>query len=431
MTATATHPVHTPDGTILAPGDLDCLRRLAARIRAIAEDRANLERRLAWYNHDAGSDGRPMVLAESGGLRDRARPVVDADLVCVSEWARGIERSLRVQIYQFDVLQDDHVVEPRLCTGWQVTASDHGVQVVQHHAKFDGPLGARRWDAPIADLEADLHRLQPRTFSVDRQATHAEVERLEGVFGDLLAIEIRGGFWWTLGMTWTAIELIGLENLMLSMYDQPDGLHALMAFLRDDALAFAEWLQAEGLLCRNDENDYVGSGSMGYTRDLARPEAADVQTTDQWVLLESQETVGVGPEQFAEFIFPYQRDLAARFGKVYYGCCEPVHNRIDVLTQLPNLARVSVSPWADEETMAAVLGTDLVFSRKQNPTLISTEVFDEAAILDDLRQTLSVARDCRVELIMKDVHTLCEHPDRLPRWVELARQAVDEAMDRV
>ena len=53
---------------------------------------------------------------------------------------------------------------------------------------------------------------------------------------------------------------------------------------------------------------------MGYTRDLARPEAADVQTTDQWVLLESQETVGVGPEQFAEFIFPYQRDLAARFG---------------------------------------------------------------------------------------------------------------------
>jgi hypothetical protein len=68
--------------------------------------------------------------------------------------------------------------------------------------------------------------------------------------------------------------------------------------------------------------------------------------------------------------------------------CEPVHSRIGVLADLPNLARVSVSPWADEEVMAATLAQDMVFSRKSNPTLISTEVFDEAAILADLRQAL-------------------------------------------
>ena len=424
---TAIAPIVAADGTVVPATDIDCLRRLVARKLAIAADPANDERRQAWYRHDAGTDNRPMVLAETGGLRDQARPVTDADLACTSAWGRGLERSLRVEIYQFDVLRDDHVVEPRLCTGWKVTASDYGVQVVQHHAQFDGKLGARRWDAPIRDLDADLHRLQQRSFAVDREATYAEVERLAQVFGDLLPIEIRGGHWWTLGMTWTAIELIGLENLMLAMYDQPDGLHALMAFLRDDALAFADWLQAEGLLCRNDENDYIGSGSMGYTRDLARPGADTVRTDHLWVLLESQETVGVGPDQFAEFIFPYQRDLAARFGKVYYGCCEPVHSRIDVLTQLPNLARVSVSPWADERLMAAALGEQIVFSRKPNPTAVSTEVFDEVAIFDDLRQTLAATRNCRVELIMKDVHTLCEHPERLPRWVELARCAIDEA----
>jgi hypothetical protein len=27
---------------------------------------------------------------------------------------------------------------------------------------------------------------------------------------------------------------------------------------------------------------------------------------------------------------------------------------------------------------------------------------------------------------MKDVHTLDNHPERLPRWVELARQVVNE-----
>ena len=57
-------------------------------------------------------------------------------------------------------------------------------------------------------------------------------------------------------------------------------------------------------------------------------------------------------------------------------------------------------------------------------------MFDEAAILADLRQTLRNADGCRVELIMKDVHTLCEQPQRLPRWVELARRAADEAITR-
>jgi hypothetical protein len=41
-------------------------------------------------------------------------------------------------------------------------------------------------------------------------------------------------------------------------------------------------------------------------------------------------------------------------------------------------------------------------------------------------KTLRTARGCRVELIMKDVHTLHNDPSRLPRWVELARQTIEE-----
>lgn len=418
-------PILAVDGSAIPVVDLDLLRRLATRKAQIAEDPVNVERRDMWLRHDAGSGGRPMVLAEIGGVRDHARAVVDADLHCEHPWSRELERALRTQIYQFDILQDDHVIEPRQCVSWQVQTSDYGVEVVQHHPDFDGALGARRWDAPLANLPDDLDLLRPRTFSVDRDATFAEVERLEAAIGDALDIEIRGGFWWTLGMTWTAIELIGLEGLMLAMYDAPESLHRLMGFLRDDALAYAHWLEAEGLLCLNNEDDYIGSGSMGYTQRLpAADHERPVRCLDQWVLLESQETVGVSPELFGEFILPYQAAIARDFGQVYYGCCEPIDSRIHLLRQLPNLARVSVSPWADEAAMAEACGTEIVYSRKQNPTLISTEVFDEEAIATDLRTTLETANGCRVELIMKDVHTLCEQPERLPRWVELAREAV-------
>ena len=153
-----------------------------------------------------------------------------------------------------------------------------------------------------------------------------------------------------------------------------------------------------------------------------RREGMKVRRKDLWALLESQETVCVGPELFEEFIFPYQKDIADVFGLVYYGCCEPVHNRFHILKRMKNMTRISVSPWADEAFMAKECGKDIVFSRKPNPTLISTSIFDEAAIRRDLRTTLDTAKNCRLEIIMKDVHTLNNDPGRLARWVRLARE---------
>ncbi len=103
-----------------------------------------------------------------------------------------------------------------------------------------------------------------------------------------------------------------------------------------------------------------------------------------------------------------------------------MQSRLHLIERLPNLARVSVAPRADQAFMARELGERLVFSRKSDPLLVSTSIFDEQAIRAELRQTLEMARGCRVELIMKDVHTVDKHPERLPRWVELAREVIDE-----
>ena len=414
----------------LTPGrdkqaDIDILRRLAERVKAISESPANEERRRAWYALDAGEADRVMILAEVSGVCDRIHPLPGAICKCAGEWARGVEYGLRAAIWQFEELQDDHVVEPVINTNWKVSASNYGVDVVMHHGDSGTPLGARSWDSPLRDLDKDFDKLHLRTFSVDRGASLDEKARLETVFDEILTVRMRSMHYWTMGMTWPAIELIGLEGLMMAMYDNPTGLHRLMAFLRDDHLAFSGWLEREGLYSLNNENDYIGSGSVGYTRSLPQADwkpGSPVRARDLWVLSESQETVGVGPQQFEEFIFPYQRTLVDKFGKCYYGCCEPVHNRWHILKRLPNLARVSVSPWADQEFMAGALGRNCVFSRKPNPTLISTSVFDEDAIRADLRQTLDIARDCRLEIIMKDVHTLNNEPARLPRWVHLARE---------
>jgi len=421
---------NTRDGTAgLCQHDTDVLRRLAERKAAIAQDPVNEERRKAWYALDSGTGDRVMVLAEHVGIRDKKQPLPADILECRDAWARGVENVLRTEIYQFEDLKDDHVIEQFLNVNWRVTQSNYGVEVKMHHGGDATHMGSRRWDAPIQNLDRDFHRLCHRTFSVDRDATLKEKARLDAVFGGVLSVRIRGGHYWTMGLTWPAIELVGLENLMIYMYDNPAGLHRLMHFLREDHLAFSQWLEDEGLYALNNENDYIGSGSMGYTADLPKKElspGAPVGRSDLWVLLESQETVGVGPDHFEEFIFPYQLSIAERFGKTYYGCCEPVNNRWHVLKRIPNLARVSVSPWTDQAFMAEAIGKDYVFSRKPNPAMISTAVFDEPSLRTDIRQTLDAARDCRIEIIMKDVHTLNNEPERLLRWVQIAREEIEQ-----
>jgi len=282
---------------IVTDHDREILRDLARRQVEIANSEVNRERRNAWLALDAGASDRPMILCEwePGYDKDFELPW----LKCEGAWARDLERQFRCAIHEHEVIRDDHVVEPFLDIGWDVHSTDYGVQKVDHHAHSDRKLASRSWDPPLKDLRADLVKLKQRVFSVDREATLKRKARYDEVFDGAIPTRIRGRFWWSLGMTWPAVDLIGMENLMLFMYDDPEGLHGLMRFICDDHLSYISWAEQEGLLTLNNENDYTGSGSMGYTRRLPQPdwkEGAPVRLRDCWVLLESQETVGVGPE---------------------------------------------------------------------------------------------------------------------------------------
>ncbi len=408
------------------PTDIEILRDLFRQKRDIAQDPVMQTRKQLWSDHAALNSRRPMILAETSGVLDQIIPL--SSLRCTGEWARRLERELRELIYRSEHVRDDHVVEPWIEYAWEVTIGDYGVEVPMTHGSNEGRLGSYHWEAPIRDLDRDFGKLRFQALAVDREKTAEKQALLEAYFGDILPVRLRASYWWTTGLTWDAILLVGLQPFMLAMYDCPQDLHRLMAFLRDNYLHRLDWFESEGLFTLNNENDYVGSGSEGYTRELPEPgwqAGMPVRAQHLWGLSESQETVGVSPKMFEEFVLPYQLPITNRFGLVYYGCCEPVHTRIKSIKRIPNLRRVSVSPWADQQVMAAELGRDYIFCRKPNPTQISMEVWDEAAIRADLSETLRIAKDCPLELVMKDVHTLNNQPWRLGRWVELAREEAE------
>lgn len=169
--------------------------------------------------------------------------------------------------------------------------------------------------------------------------------------------------------------------------------------------------------------DQVG---VAYTNELPQSdwkEGQPVRLKDLWGFAESQETVGVSPQMFAEFVLPYQMPLLEKFGLNCYGCCEPLHDRWEYIKNIPNLRRVSVSPWCDQEIMAEKLGKNYIFSRKPNPSLVCVS-FNEDVIRRDIRNTLKIAEGCVLEIILKDTHTVQNDPRRISRWVEIAMEEV-------
>jgi hypothetical protein len=273
---------------------------------------------------------------------------------------------------------------------------------------------------------ADVRKLRPRTRTVHRDRTLARARLLGDLFGDILPVEVRGTGGHLPSVTSDLFRLIGNDNLLAWPYDAPEELRAAVAYLRDDRLAHYRWMEREGLLGLNNDSHLVGSGSPGFTTALPAPgRDGRVRLKDIWVWMESQETTMISPAMFADFCLPALAEVASRFGLVYYGCCEPVHDRWDrVVAAMPHIRAVSISPWCDQRFMAERLRRSRVFSRKPKPWLISGASPDWPAIERDLDETLAAARDGCLEIIYRDVYRIDGDRPRLRRLMDLARSRI-------
>lgn len=85
-------------------------------------------------------------------------------------------------------------------------------------------------------------------------------------------------------MTWTLVNLRGLEQIMIDMFDFPKELHQLMVILRDGHMAKVDYLEKNNLLSLNNDGTYIGSGGYGYTHELPQLDfdGGNVRTIDIW-----------------------------------------------------------------------------------------------------------------------------------------------------
>jgi hypothetical protein len=401
---------HVADLTI-TPSERSVLRRLGERVMALSTRQIEAEKRALWTRQNALQASRPLILCDPEFSWREIIP--DASLECTHGLARYWEHRLRKEIFWGEKMGDDRVVESRFTVGWT------------YKRTFWGPDTSSVNPQPaLTDLN-DLSGLQFQTITVDRDATTAIVHLAREIFDGVLPVKLREKWYWSLGLTRELIKMRGFAQFMKDIKENPQGVHNLMAFLRDGTLDLITFLENAGLYSLNNDGSYIGSGGFGWTTQLpAKDYQGTARAKDLWALFESQDTKDLSPELFDEFILPYQKPVMARFGLVCYGCCEPMSARWESLKSIPNIRRVSVSPTCDRAKMAAALQDKYVYSCRPNPAVLSTTVFDEAAARKDIRDILEKAKGSNLELIMKDHDAIQNDPSRAIAWCNIAKEEI-------
>jgi hypothetical protein len=424
----------TETSTGLPQADVIAVRELAAKAAEIAALPVQAERIREWQALNGLRPERPMAMIDEIPWHELATPgVPGADELVMRTthpFAREIETKLRRELYRWNHVRVDMVMEPYLDIkkvinrpGWGMRIAEDTIDqgegnAVKSHAYSDQlaePEDIEKFRAlePSLNLEATAER-EAWAHELLDGLLEVRMQGLTGYNGDELAFPL-----------WDDIEQFrGTEPILLDFMDRPEHLHAIANRLTIVRLEELDMLEAKGLIgYGNDRIHCTGA----QTTELPKPgfDPASVRPVDTWTVGRSQLFVSVGDATFDEFVPQYYARWYERFGLGYFGCCDPLHNRIDSVRRIgPNVRKISMSAWAKIEKGAESIGPDFVFSRKPNPAMVAMDEWVPAIAEKDFTDVLAATRanGCPVEFTLKDISTCRTDPVRLWEWCAIAER---------
>ncbi len=408
---------------MLNESDAAIVRDLAARVAEIAALPQQDEKRALWRKLNGLKPARPMVMIDQVCWNEMN---VDDELTlrCEDPECRRYEEHLRRILFQWKHFPVDMVVEPFVLVPKAIGGLDFGVSVQEDIAVTD-PTNDVVGHRYVNQFESwdDLEKIRMPRVCHDAAETERRLAVAHELFDGLLEVRPSGHdpaniTLWDRIATW-----MGVQNALWALVDRPDFVHALVGRLADWYMSALDQLEEQGLLCGPQSLIHC---TGAWTDDLPAPgyDPARPRVKDIWAMGLAQMLATVSPRMFREFEVDYVSRLAARFGLVYYGCCDPLDRKMDEVRQIPNVRKVSMSPWADQERGAAEIGRDYVFSRKPSPALLATDSFDPERVREDLLATRSICEryGCPLEFILKDISTVRYQPGRLFEWARVAME---------
>ncbi len=413
---------------IISDNDKTILRSLAEKIAAIAALEIHKEKTKLWTKLNDLKKTRPLVWINEICWNEM-NVNDELTLCCENELSRIAEKQMRLQIYQWEHLPADMVIEPVFYAQTFINDSDFGITLDEETIiQAQGDILSHDYK-PVITKESDIEKIKTPILSLDSEKNEQYLSVLNDAFGDILKIKPGG-----IAMCWFSpwdqlVQWWGVQECMMDLVMRPEMIHAAMDRLTDAYLARLRQWQELNVLSFHNGNYRVGSGGLGCTSELPGSEydPAHVMPHNQWGCAVAQIFGSVSPDMHEEFGLKYERQWTENFGLVYYGCCEPLHNKFDILKKtISNLRKISCSPWCDIEKLCEQVQNNYVVSIKPNPAIFARDVWNLKEAENDLRSSLEKSRGCNVEIIAKDLSTMRGEPQRLWEWSDMAVKVCSE-----
>ena len=346
------------------------LRDLAQRYRDLCNSDKNLRSIELWRDFNSMKHTRPMIWCNLGLLGsdiDAVLPelsIEDEELYSVGRWLQ--------KMLWIDSIGDDRVFDPWYTVRAGMYSNPDGVWGVAKNVVRDS--SSRGWrNMPVLEEIDDLDRLVATPHKVlDPFPPFAA--KLQEIFGDTLPVHVNRSTvypkWGGTDLSEAAGNLLGLEELLYALYEKPDMVHRLMAFMRDAVIENLNQGEAAGDFSTAETQNYM---VPGYYNDLPDPAANTHggKLKELCFFTHAQEFDTVGPEQHKEFLLDYQMPIMELFGKVNYGCCESLDTKLDILRDIPNLNKLMAGPLADVSIYPEKIGRDCILSWRPNAAATS------------------------------------------------------------
>lgn len=406
---------------ILNDNDVKILRDLATRYAEIAALPVQKEKKEMWIRHNALRSERPLFLCDQLPWGELDPECVRGDLISDPFW-NGIAVSMKREIYKFEHLTTDMVVPPYLQIPYRLENTGWGLESKVTRLRLDkkGGVDSQHMECVINEPE-DVEKIQMPKITLLTDLDKQTVETAHFLFDGIIPIR-RSGMIMHLGAWDTIAYWMGVENCYIEIMDRPEMIHSIMERMTQGYLGMIEQFNA---LKVYDINGHYCHCSQTYRED--DDENEEQVSGSSWAFGLAQLFTSVSPKVTEEFECAYMKRIFPHFKHIYYGCCDRLDDRMEYVSALPNVRKLSCSPWSNREAFAEKMPASIIMSNKPTPALLAGDSFDEDAVRSDIRRSVDAARKYgkKLEMILKDVSTIRYDPARLARYSEIA---TEEAM---
>lgn len=402
----------------MSANDKKIIRELARRYMELATDskQQEMNRRMRATN-DLELVRPPVLINEIPWYQINIDG--ELDCFCEDERARKLELELRKALYRRKHFAADTQFLPYHRIEMAYDSSGIGIEAEEKIIRTDdtNKIVSHQYTDILEDEES-VEKIKIPTFTARPDKDAAALEYYTDLLGDAMPVKLCG-VRYIYHAPWDVIvRYRGMEPVLFDLYDRPEHLHAIRQKFHDVLIAEMDFVERE---LHVDPNIVDLHCTPAYVSGLAED-----GWKATWLRTMAQPFSDISPDMHDEFDVQYIMQVAERYAYTYYGCCEPLDRKLDVIMKIPNLRKIGVAPWAREEVMAERLGGNYVYSRKPNPANVATAV-DPDVIRAETEQTVKLCQryGCPVDFVLKDISTVSHRPENLIVWAQTVSDVLD------